>query len=142
MEVTIKINGQALSVEVSVEVYEYLDRGRHKSENLAHEKRRHWDTREFDEYIVATEGRLPYRETPEEQVCRKETRDELLSVLDSCTEAQRRRFLLYALEGLSYEQIARLESCSKYAVRDSVEAARKKFQDFFKYTPHETPFSG
>ena len=90
MEVTIKMNGQALSVEVSVEVYECLDRADHKEENLAHEKRRHWDIREFDEYIVATEGR-GYQETPEEYVCRKETRNELLSILESCTEAQRRR---------------------------------------------------
>lgn len=142
MEVTIKINGQALSVEVSIEVYECLDRADHKEENLVHEKRRHWDIREFDEYIVAAEGHTPYQETPEEQVCRMETWDELISVLDSCTATQRRRFLLYALEGLTYEQIARLDGCSKYAVRDSVEAVRKKFQDFFKYRPHETPFSG
>ena len=60
MEVTIKMNGQALSIEVSVEVYEYLDEAKHKNENLAHEKRQHWDIREFDEYIAATEGRLPY----------------------------------------------------------------------------------
>ena len=63
MEVTIKINGQALSVEVSVEVYECLDRAKHKSENLSHEKRRHWDIREFDEYIVVAEGRTPHQET-------------------------------------------------------------------------------
>lgn len=63
MKANIKINGQALSVEVSVEVYECMDEARRKSENLYHEKRRHWDTREFDEYIAATEGRLPYRET-------------------------------------------------------------------------------
>ncbi len=52
MEVTINYNGQALSVEVTVEVYEYLDRADHKTENLAHEQRRHWDGREFDEYIA------------------------------------------------------------------------------------------
>ena len=142
MEVTIKINGQALSVEVSVEVYEYLDSANHKNENLSHEKRRHWDCREFDEYIAAIEGHLPYRETPEEWVCRKETRAELLTVLESCTEAQRRRFLLYALDGLTYEQIGTLCGCSKYAVRDSIAAVRKKYQDFFKDRPHETPFSG
>ena len=28
-----------------------------------------------------------------------ETLDELMAVLDTCTEAQRRRFLLYALDG-------------------------------------------
>ena len=56
MEVTINYNGQAVAVEVTLEVYEFLDRADHKDENLSHEQRRHWDGREFDEYIVATEG--------------------------------------------------------------------------------------
>lgn len=80
MEVTIKINGQDVSVEVSVEVYEYLDRADHKNENLAHEQRRHWDGRAFDEYIVATESAGVYGETPEQYTCRRETLDELLVV--------------------------------------------------------------
>lgn len=58
MEITIKINGRMVSVEVSDEVAECYDQGRRKAENLSHEKRRHWDDREFDEYIVATEGLL------------------------------------------------------------------------------------
>ena len=56
MEVTINYNGQAVAVEVTLEVYEFLDRADHKAENLSHEQRRHLDGREFDEYIVATEG--------------------------------------------------------------------------------------
>ena len=56
MEVTINYNGQAVAVEVTLEVYEFLDRADHKTENLAHEQRRHWDGREFDEYIAFTEG--------------------------------------------------------------------------------------
>ena len=56
MEVTINYNGQSVAVEVTLEVYEFLDRADHKAENLSHEQRRHWDGREFDEYIVATEG--------------------------------------------------------------------------------------
>ena len=141
MEVAIKINGQALSVEVSVDVYEYLDRADHKEENLAHEKRRHWDIREFDEYIIAAEGRT-YQETPEQYVCRMETQDELMTALSLCTEAQRRRFLLYALDGLSYEQIARLDGCSKVSVYESIAAVRKKLKEFFQYHPNETRFSG
>ena len=66
MEVTIHYNGQAVAVEVTLEVYEFLDRADHKAENLSHEQRRHWDGREFDEYIVATEGVGIYGETPEE----------------------------------------------------------------------------
>ena len=56
MEVTINYNGQAVAVEVTLEVYELLDRADHKTENLFHEQRRHWDGREFDEYIITTEG--------------------------------------------------------------------------------------
>lgn len=43
MEITIKINGQAVSVEVSYKVYEYLEESNRKAENLFHQKRRHWD---------------------------------------------------------------------------------------------------
>ena len=84
MEVTINYNGQAVAVEVTLEVYEFLDRADHKAENLSHEQRRHWDGREFDEYIVATEGVGIYGETPEEYLCRMETLGELMAVLDTC----------------------------------------------------------
>ena len=63
MEITIKINGRMVSVEVNDDVAECYDQGRRKAENLYHEKRRHWDDREFDEYIVAAEGLLPYQPT-------------------------------------------------------------------------------
>lgn len=51
MEITIHINGQSVSVQVSVEVYDYLDQADHKDENLLHEQRRHWDGRELDDAI-------------------------------------------------------------------------------------------
>ena len=93
---------------------------------------RHWDGREFDEYIITTEGVGAYGETPEEYLCRMETLHELMAVLDTCTEAQRRRFLLYALDGLSLAEIGVLCGCSKVAVYQSVEAVRKKFINFFE----------
>ena len=73
-----------------------------------------------------------YGETPEEYLCRMETLHELMAVLDTCTEAQRRRFLLYALDGLSLAEIGVLCGCSKVAVYQSVEAVRKKFINFFE----------
>ena len=42
--------------------------------------------------------------------------DELMAVLDTCTEAQRRRFLLYALDGLTLAEIGTVCGCSKVAV--------------------------
>ena len=137
MEITIHYNGQAVAVEVTLEVYEFLDRADHKAENLSHEKRRHWDSREFDEYIVATEGVGIYVETPEDYLCRKETLDELMAVLDTCTEAQRRRFLLYALAGLTLAEIGTVCGCSKSSVQGSIEAVRKIFQKILRNHPYE-----
>ena len=130
MEITINYYGQAVSV--SVEVYEYLTQADHKAENLAHEQRRHWDGREFDEYIIAIEGRLPYCATPEELICQRETLDEILAVLALCTPTQRERFLLYALYDFSYAEIGRLCGCSKSAVEKSIAAVKKFFKNSWK----------
>ena len=132
MEITIKINGRMVAVEVSTEVAEVMDAGRRKAENLCHERRRHWDCREFDEYIVAAEGLLPCQYTPEDLACQQETLDEIFSVLDTCTPTQRERFLLFALDGFSYAVIGRMCGCSKEAVHLSVEAVRKKFLKFYR----------
>lgn len=142
MEVTINYNGQMVSVEVTVEVYEFLDRADHKEENLAHEKRRHWDGREFDEYTILTEGHVRCEQSPEQYVCHKETMLEILKALAQCTENQRRRFLLYALEGLSYAEIGQLCGCSKVAVHYSIEAVRKKCKEFLTDYLNDSRFSG
>ena len=68
MEVTIDYNGQMVSVEVTEEVYAFLNHADHKEENLAHEQRRHWDGREFDEYIVQKEGPVFWTFLPEQEV--------------------------------------------------------------------------
>ena len=139
MEITIKINGHRVSIEVSDEVAECYSQSRRKAENLSHEKQRHWDDREFDEYIVATEGLLPCQPTPEDIVCQRETLTQLLSILDNCTAVQRERFLLYALHGYSYAEIGMLCGCSKVSVFESIEAVRKKFLKFIENHPNDWP---
>ena len=132
MEITIKINGRFVSVEVSAEVADYLEQAKRNNRKLYRERQRYWDGRECDEYIIATEGRLPYCTTPEELVCQRETLDEILAVLALCTDTQRERFLLYALYDFSYVEIAEMCGCSKYAVRDSIMAVRKIFKKNFQ----------
>ena len=132
MEITIKIDGRMVSVEVSTEVGEFWEQGKRKSRNLRQEQQRHWDERGYDEYIIATEGRLPYCSTPEELICQRETLDEIMTVLALCTEKQRERFLLHALYDLSYEEVAKVCGCSKVAVHLSIEAVRKKFFRIFR----------
>ena len=68
MEITIKINGRLVSVEVSADVADYLEQAKRNNRKLYREHQRYWDGRECDEYIIATEGRLPYYESPEQYV--------------------------------------------------------------------------
>ena len=140
MKLKIKNHGQFVSVEVSIEVSEYLDQAKHRTENLAHEKRRYWDGREYDDYIIVHECNRSYTETPEQWLIRKETLQEIAEALESCTEVQRQRFLLLALEGLSYSEIAKRCGCSKGAVQDSIEAVRKKCREFLNSDPTKRDF--
>ncbi len=135
MEITIKFHGRDVSLEVSDDVAEWHNQGKRKAENLSHEKRRHWDDREFDEYIVAAEGLLPYQPTVEDIVCQRDSLAALLSILDTCTAIQRERFLLYALYDYTYDEIGAMYGCSKYAVRDSIEAVRKIFKKYLQIDP-------
>ena len=132
MEITIKTDGRLVSVEVNTEIAEYLEQSKHDARKLHRERQRYWDGRGYDEYIIATEGRLPYCATPEDVICQRETLDEIMSVLALCTEKQRERFLLHALYDLSYDEVAKVCGCSKVAVHFSVEAVRKKFLKFFR----------
>ena len=134
MEITIKINGRFMSVEVSAEVADYLEQAKRNNRKLYRERQRYWDGRECDEYIISTEGRLPYCATPEELVCQRETLDEILAVLALCTDTQRERFSLYALHDFSYAEIAEMCGCSKVSVCQSITGVRKKFFNFFGKT--------
>ena len=130
MEITINYYGQPVSV--SVEVYEYLTQADHKAENLAHEQRRHWDGREYDEYIISTEGRLPYCATPEELICQRETLDEILAVLALCTPTQRSGF---CSTPCMISAMRRLPRCAAVPKSQSITALRlsaKKFLKFFR----------
>ena len=143
MEVTINYNGQAVAVEVTLEVYEFLDRADHKTENLFHEQRRHWDGREFDEYIITTEGVGAYGETPEDILLEREemtTRLRLIAALPvalaHATPTQARRVHAYYIAGIKQPEISRREgihsSKVSVAIRRGLRNMRRCYDDFFQ----------
>ena len=132
MGITIRKHRRNLSYDDATTLDELWVISKQFDRSLYREWKDHWDERGYDEYIVVTEGRLPCCESPEEYVCRMETRREILAVLALCTEKQRERFLLHALYDLSYEEVGKICGCSKVAAHLSVEAVRKKFLKFFQ----------
>ena len=131
MEITIKINGRFVSVEVSAEVADYLEQAKRNNRKLYRERQRYWDGRECDEYIIATEGRLPYCATPEELVCQRETLDEILACWRSAPTPSGSGSCSM---DFSYAEIAEMCGCSKVSVCQSITGVRKKFFKFFGKT--------
>ena len=76
---------------------------------------------------------MAYRETPERILIRKEEWEQISSHLSQLTDTQLHRLLMKA-SGMTYRQIAEAEGTNINAIRDSVEAARKKLQKCFKNT--------
>ena len=60
MEITIKINGWFMSVEVSAEVADYLEQAKRNNRKLYRERRRYWDGRECDECIITGRRAAPF----------------------------------------------------------------------------------
>ncbi len=131
MGITIRKHRRNLSYDDATTLDELWAISKQFDRSLYCEWKDHWDECGYDEYIVVTEGRLPYCESPEQYVCRVETRAEILAVLALCTGKQRERFLLHALYDLSYEEVGKICGCSDVAVLKSINAVRKKFLKYF-----------
>ena len=130
-------------MEVTLEVYEFLDRADHKTENLFHEQRRHWDGREFDEYIITTEGVGAYGETPEDILLEREemtTRLHLIAALPvalaHATPTQARRVHAYYIDGIKQPEISRREgihsSKVSVAIHRGLRNMRRCYDDLFQ----------
>ena len=68
-----------------------------------------------------------------EQEAEENNRLELArKVLETLTEVQRRRYLLYAAHGLTTRQIAEKEGASQRTIMDSIQWAEKKIKKFLE----------
>lgn len=68
----------------------------------------------------------------EDVVARNMQYERLHRAIAELPEIQRRRLTLYFFGELSYEQIAKLEGCTKMAVKGSVDIAIKKLKKIFE----------
>jgi RNA polymerase sigma factor (sigma-70 family) len=69
---------------------------------------------------------------PEEAAKKKQRRELGLQALDKLTEVQRRRYLMYHVDGLKLEEIAEIEGVAFQSIAESLEAAKKKINKFLQ----------
>lgn len=117
--------------EISAAVFELLDS--FELDDLSHlnELDRHYEQSELTE--ASLYDRAVHRPaTVEESALQSMEYAQLHRAISELPELQKRRLILYYFQGLTYEQIAGMEGCTKRAVKFSVDIAVEKLKKFFK----------
>ena len=120
-------DGTTSEVEVNEEIGSYITASRREESNLDRKERYHsysLDAINYEGLEYATDT------TPETEMSSKEDAARVNAALDKLSETQQRRLLMLA-DGLSMREIARFEGVDHRAIRESIEAARKKFKKNF-----------
>ncbi|MDD5863737.1 MAG: sigma-70 family RNA polymerase sigma factor [Firmicutes bacterium] len=117
-------------LEIGKELYDMMDKFELEDLSIMNEMDNHYEHSELTEQSLnaraATEP-----ESLDEIVFRRLQTERLHTAISQLPEIQRRRVILYYFDGLTYEQIAKMEGCTKMAVKKSVDGAIENLKRFF-----------
>ncbi len=125
-------DGQGIDhfMEISKELFDMLDRFELDDLSFLNEVDRHYEQSELTEAALYDRS-VDEPEGVEDIVLRGLQYEALHNAIAELPETQRRRLMLYYFSGLTYEQIAKQEGCTKRAVKFSVDLAIEKLKDIF-----------
>lgn len=123
--------GDRHHVEISAAVFTLFDSFELDDLSYLNEVDRHYEQSELTE--ASLYDRAVHRPaTVEESALQSMEYAQLHRAISELPEIQKRRLILYYFQGLTYEQIAEMEGCTKRAVKFSVDIAVEKLKKFFK----------
>ncbi len=123
-------NGRYVYVEVSFEIHELFEEENRYNKRMAKRFERHGTDVEFvEDYMLPS--RL-YTISIPQRIAYQEEIDKAQAVIATCTETQQRRFNLHRVMGYSMTEIAKIENCSKSAVKESVDKVITKLEKIKK----------
>ena len=120
-------SGARQEVEINREIYLTLEECRRDESRQQRSVKRHQERLDLTEEQLA--DRIAKLPVPMEEMVTLTMA--AITALAEFPENQRRRFLLYYKEGLSYEQIGVIENCSKQAIAKSIGAATTGILNYF-----------
>ena len=98
---------------------------------------RHWDERHREHSELTDETLHDRAINPQkgvEETVFDSLQNEMLRLaVQNLPEIQRRRFILYHEFGLTYEQIAKMEGCTKMPVKRSINRAEEQIREQIKF---------
>lgn len=123
--------GVLRELQITKELFEVLNRFELEDLSILNEWDRHIE--HFEQSEQALNRRAFYKaESVEDAVLRSIEYERLHRAISELPETQRCRLTLYYFQGLTYEQIAEMEGCTKRAVKFSVDIAIGKLKKFFE----------
>ena len=119
--------GGFVCVEVEKEIFDAFDRFELDDLSFFNKVERHYMLAEIpddflSEYLDSND------EAIEDVVHMKLMKEKLRTAINRLSKLQRRRLVLYFYEGYTYEQIAKIEGCTKSAVKFSIDIALRKIR--------------
>ena len=126
-------DGQAIprETEVSRPVYLEFMRFVKVERNLRRFDERRIEQSELTDETLYNRALRPPKSV-EETVFDSQRDEHLRQAVTELPEIQRRRFILYHEFGLTYEQIAEMEGCTKMPVKRSIDRATEKIREVIK----------
>lgn len=127
-------DGQAVlqETEVSRPVYLEFCRFIRHERNLRRSDERHMEQSEVTDETLYNRALFP-SVSVEEAAIDSIRNEHLRQAIQQLPETQRRRFTLYHEFGLTYDQIAEMEGCTKMPVKRSVDRAQEKIREKLKF---------
>lgn len=126
-------DGQGVTYEGEIDksLYDAFDRFELEDLSYLNIWDRHMEQSEiWDTFLTKRATKQP--DSVEDIVFRNLQIEKLHSAISKLPEMQKHRLILHYFEGLTYEQIAKEEGCSKVAVKYSVDKAVKKLKEILE----------
>jgi DNA-directed RNA polymerase specialized sigma subunit, sigma24 homolog len=120
-------DGKRICVEVSTAVRDLLEQTDRQIRSQGRKDRRYLDKREYIDGLTDTTIVCPDEDIAD-LVCRLDSYERLHEAIETLSEVQRRRIMLYYFDDLSYRQIAVPEGVSSASVAESIIGTVKKLK--------------
>lgn len=123
--------GATHNMEIDPALYALLDRFELDDLSYLNEQERHLDMTELSDAVL--DRHVPDGQaTVEDAVCESLQMEAVRAEINRLPEVQKRRLQLYFFEGLTYEEIAKLESCTVMPVKRAIDRALEKIRTIFE----------
>ena len=114
--------GIQICMEIGKVLYDTLDQFELNDLSMLNEMDNHFEQSELTEESLSKRAAVQ-QEALDELVFERLQHQKLHKAISKLPELQQRRLVLYYFGGYTYEQIARLEGCSKVAVKYTIDKA-------------------